>query len=73
MGSLTFEPVPEDCRGMTPAVDVVVPSPPPTLETEPKEAVLEEDELKLAVEELTMAELTGIEVTAPVELKVKVC
>jgi len=84
LGSFTFDPVPAVCSGITPAVDVAIPIIPlPALETAPKEEELEdeielgfsdklEDELLLAVYKLTIAALVGRDVTAPVELKLKV-
>lgn len=62
-----FTPVPEACSGITPTVDVAVPTP----VAAPIDIEFEEEPL-LEVEELTIAELVGTDRTAPVELKLKV-
>ena len=71
VGSLTLKPVPEACKAITPAVEVEVPTELAEFVIEPSE----EDELvdrEEPIDELTIAVLVEIDVTAPVELKVKV-
>jgi hypothetical protein len=66
---VVLTPVPEACSVMTPVAEEVLPKEAPLAEEEEEElSVL----VFVVVDEVTMEVLVGIEVMAPLELKVKV-